>query len=331
MKFKTPSFWYRSEDSKPPFIETIITPLSSLYALAHKIHQASKTPEHFDIPIICIGNIVAGGAGKTPVAIALEKIIKSNKLAKNAFFLTRGYGGHLKHPLVANNQSHNFKEIGDEAILLSKHASTIVSKKRTLGAAFAIKKGADLIIMDDGLQNPTIHKDIKFIVIDGTMGFGNKKTIPAGPLRSRLMKSLLCADAFILIGEDKRDILKILPSNKPVFFATLSAIKTPPENKKYLAFTGIGFPEKFFNTLQSLKCDIVKTLSFPDHYPYCEKDLNQLLDLADENDSELITTEKDYIRLPESFKDKVQTLPIELVWNNETAIINFLKDRLSIS
>ncbi len=325
---KTPSFWYRSESSAEPLIETAMAPLACIYALGHKIHQISKKPQHFSAPVICIGNIVTGGSGKTPSALALSKLIKHEKLALNPFFLTRGYGGHMKGPVLAHPQEHDFRETGDEALLLAKSAPTIVAENRALGAELAIEEGADIILMDDGLQNPGIHKDIRLVVIHGDTGFGNKKILPAGPLRSPLLKAITNADAFIMIGEDKRNVRAILPAGKPVFSASVSALETPPKDKKYVAFAGLGYPQKFFNTLDKLGCNVVETLSFPDHYPYMAEDLERLSGLAEGKDAELITTEKDYQRLPTDFKTKVHVLPIELAWDNEAALVAFLKDKL---
>jgi tetraacyldisaccharide 4'-kinase len=271
-----------------------------------------------------VGNMVAGGAGKTPVALALMELIQKQNLAKAPYFLTRGYGGSECGPVQAAGQTSD--QIGDESLLLARHAPTIVSANRAAGGKLAAAQGADLIVMDDGLQNPGIAKDLRFVVIDGTMGFGNGKLLPAGPLRAPLDKNLKSANAFVLIGDDTRNIKEMLPPRTPVFEATLQVITTPDASKRYIAFAGIGYPEKFFNFLtQDVKLNVIENISFPDHLPYSTEDIDALKQKAKLAQAELITTEKDFMRIPAAAREDLHVLPVRLAWKEEAALAKFLE------
>ena len=331
MNIKTPSFWYRPNGSPPPLLEKVLTPFSALYAAGYKMHQKTKQARKAFLPVICIGNIVAGGTGKTPTALALLNTLRKYGIAKNPFFLIRGYGGGEVGPLLVDPSIHTAWDTGDEALVLSRAASTIVSINRIEGADLALRKGADLVLMDDGLQNPGIHKDIKIVVVNGEMGFGNEKILPAGPLREPLQTGLAKADSFILIGQDHRDCIKNIPAGKPVFHAAIKAIqsKIPPKDKSYVAFAGLGYPDKFFSFLRNdVGLNIVKTVRFADHQPYNEENLKNLHQTALSLNAELLTTEKDMMRLPEIPGITVHTLPVELAWEDEELLAQFLKAKL---
>ena len=330
MKLKTPSFWYRNDENEP-LLEKILTPFSWLYRIGYEIHQHSVTPGSLGFPVICIGNLNAGGTGKTPTAIALMDLVRKNNLAKKPFFLLRGYGGGERGPLLVDPARHNSWITGDEALILAAHAPTIIAVDRVQGAMLAAKHGADLVLMDDGLQNPGIQKDIKIVVINGEMGFGNGKMLPAGPLREPLHKGLARADLFILIGEDKRNTSALLPPGKPVIRTHLEPFLSTPldRNKKYIAFAGLGYPEKFFSFVRDhLNLDLVKTVSFPDHYPYTEDDVKNLDARAKEWSADLLTTRKDFLRLPDVPGVTVHSADIRLAWNNENELESFLQSRL---
>lgn len=307
MPAKTPHFWYPSEQTLS-FAEWVLTPFSWLYGFGHKLHQNSKDAYKADAPVICLGNLVAGGSGKTPAAIALMDLIKEQNLANKPHFLTRGFGA-------------------DEDKILQKTAPTIINADRASGAKQATQDGADMIVMDDGLQNPSLYKDIKFVVIDGTMGFGNQKLIPAGPLRTPLRQGLDNADAFVLIGEDKKNITELLPCDTPTFHAKFEALTEPSTAKSYVAFAGLGYPEKFFAFLKDdLGLDVVEAVSFADHHQYTESDLQKLQQKADVFGAKLITTEKDFVKLPSG--SNVLELPVKLVWQDASALAEFLKNHL---
>jgi tetraacyldisaccharide 4'-kinase len=324
VKLKTPSFWY----GKAHAIEYALIPLSGLYRLGYEIHQSMTQAQNFDIPILCIGNINAGGTGKTPSALALMDTIKKHQIAYNPFFMSRGYGGGEFGPLFVDPQTHTAWNTGDEPIILAQAAPTVVAGNRAQGILFAMHRRADLILMDDGLQNPHIKKDIRFVVINGDMGFGNGRMLPAGPLREPLSRGLKKADAFILIGEDKRNVRSLLPADKPLFTSTLRPRDHIHVNRRYVAFAGIGYPEKFYNFLRAYGADIAETVDFPDHYPYNEDDIKMLNFKAINHSAELITTEKDFIRLPKSPGFQPHVLKIKMEWDNEDAVANFLREKL---
>ncbi len=324
---KTPSFWYRTEMQKPGLAETALGLLSPLYAMGRACHKRKGRHEKFSVPIICVGNLNAGGSGKTPTAIALAKTLKHAALAKNIFFVSRGYGGSQKEPLRVDAHTHTAKQVGDEPLLLASYASTIVSQDRAKGLHMAERRGADIAIMDDGLQNPHIEKDLKIVVIDGAMGFGNGRLLPAGPLRETLEEGLAAADAFVLIGNDQRNVKNFLPPGRPLFTASLKASEALPK-ARYVAFSGIGYPEKFLSFLRSRNADVVEAVSYPDHHRYSVGDTRALMNKAEEKNAMLVTTEKDSLRLAavEGFAPYI--LRVNLEWDNEPALIDFIRSRL---
>ncbi len=329
---KTPEFWYRSADTKPTCREKILYPAAAAYQIGHRANLALTKTQAANIPVICIGNLTAGGSGKTPICLAIHKIIQQQQLFHSPFFLTRGYGGTATQPKRIEDHD-DASTVGDEPLILSSHCNTIISKNRHSGACYADELGADCVIMDDGLQNLSLKKDLTFLVINGEMGFGNNKTIPAGPLREPLQNALTRTDAIILIGEDKRNTLRPIEGKKPVFKCDIAIPenKAPDKDKEYVAFCGLGYPDKFFNTLQTQGYKILSSHPYPDHHLYNEADLAFLTGLAKESNTQLITTEKDYVKIPKPYRSMVSMLPIEIVWKDESAITAFLKNTLSKS
>jgi len=320
MKFKTPTFWY----GEPHWLEIVLQPFSVIYELVQqRLQDNGPSPYRCKMPVICVGNITAGGSGKTPVAIALMRMVKEEKLATNPCFLTRGYGGDGTGTHLLSD-SHTAKQVGDEAVLLARHAPVIVSPDRAEGAKLAEQNGFDLIIMDDGLQNQTLHKDIKLLVINGKMGFGNGKILPSGPLRGKFDKIMPEIDAFLMIGEDKRGVRATLSANIPYIEANLAPENKPPQGDKYIAFAGLGYPEKFFTTLrEDCGLELMETISFPDHHPYSDKDVKRLWNRARTSGAKLITTEKDKTRLPDDLE--VITLPVSIRFKDEALLLGLIK------
>ncbi len=328
MTLKTPSFWYRNKDEKIDIRESLLTPFASLYQFSYAMHQQSKEPYTSTLPVICIGNLVAGGTGKTPTALAIMDIIRDAGIAKNPCFMIRGYGGAEIGPLLVNPKTHTAWDTGDEALILAQYAPTIVGADRADGAKLAERSGFDLILMDDGLQNPGLHKNLKLVVVNGEMGFGNQKMMPAGPLRQPLQAGLDNADGFILIGEDKRGALNLVPADKSILKADLhpSSDHAIDTEKKYLAFAGLGYPEKFFKFLRErVKLDVVDTVIFGDHHPYNEEDLKALHAKAQSLGANLITTKKDAIRLPQIEGIDVFVMPVKMRMEDEGALIALIK------
>ncbi|MGH1376715.1 MAG: tetraacyldisaccharide 4'-kinase [Alphaproteobacteria bacterium] len=327
MVSKTPEFWYTTSKTAS-LISGLLSPISCLYQLGHRLNLSSKKTHNASIPVICIGNATAGGSGKTPTAIAIMNIIKESELSSAPCFLTRGYGGTEIGPRVISGHDGSH-DVGDEPLILKNHAKTIISKDRVAGAKKINELNCTCIIMDDGLQNPSLKKDISFLVIDGKTGFGNQKTIPAGPLREPIEQAFQRSDAIILIGQDQKSILELCPPYLPVFQASIKPHKDNlnPDDT-YIAFAGLGHPTKFQDTLNAINLDIHNFHAFPDHYPYKTKDMEKLVKEAHKAHAKLITTEKDFQRIPNEFKSKVQTLPITLSWDKPQDITSFLNNAL---
>ena len=320
-----PLFWQKNN-----FISRLLAPLGFAYDLAGKIRFKLAKPYKASIPVICVGNLTVGGTGKTPVCIALSELLSQG--IDNIFFLTRGYKGKLKN-IKSSTTFHDAKEIGDEAVLLSRFAPTIVNPNRVKGAEFAIKSGAKLIIMDDGFQNPYLDKDFSFVVIDGEQGFGNHKVLPAGMLRESVERGLKRANAVILIGEDKQNLTTIIKHyNLPIIKAKMVLNQRATNTliaSKLIAFAGIGRPSKFFESLKDAKLNLVETISFPDHYQYSETELEALIQKAKNIGGALITTEKDYVKIPDSLKTNIIPMPVQIVWEDKPQIVNILAKAIS--
>lgn len=319
-----PKFWKTKN-----IISFSLIPLSVIYFLVTKLFSITKKPKEIKIPVICIGNITAGGSGKTPVSIEISDILK--KSGYTPCFLTRGYGREASKDIniALNDQNHSYKDCGDESLLLCKSGQVFINKNRYTGAKKAVKSGSDIIIMDDGLQNYTLKKDISFLVISGFDGIGNGLLIPSGPLRETLNSGLKKADAIIITGEDRLNTEKHIPSDKKIFRTDLKFfLPKEAENVPLIAFAGISNNEKFFESLKALNCNIVKTVAFPDHYPYKNKDIKKLLEESKNTDSKLITTEKDYVRIPEEYRSNILTLPIKQEIKEKEEFISFLITQL---
>lgn len=327
---KTPKFWYSPR--KNSLCSTLLTPLAGLYERAARLHRQKSTPRPVSVPVICLGNLVAGGSGKTPTAISLMKLIRDSNLFLSPAFVTRGYKGKITGPERVDD-SNNAVFWGDEALLLARCATTYVSANRFEGAEAAIFGGADAIVLDDGLQNYDLQKTLSFAIMDGRMGFGNERIIPAGPLRQPLEDGMERTDAIILIGEDMRNSLSRIPADKPVFRAHIkvpNSVDLP--NIPYVAFCGIGFPEKFKATIDELKINCVGFNDFADHHSYTMNNMSKLVDEALEKKARLLTTEKDFVRLPDfAKKSLIDVLPIEIIFENPDALLDFIRSRTNNS
>ncbi len=329
---KAPKFWYQTTPLSG-IADAALAPLAKAYTKLGRHHRthAGNSSKAVSIPVVCIGNIVAGGSGKTPTAIAIKSLLQDERISLSPFFLTRGYRGKIEGPERVDD-SHDPELWGDEALLLARHAPVIVSKNRCKGAELAQSMSADVIIMDDGMQNYTLRKNITFCVVDGKTGFGNGQVMPAGPLRQPLEDGFDLTDAFILIGEDKKSLQKVLPSDKPVFTAYL---QPKPDHglaldANYIAFCGIGFPEKFRDSLQQAGVNVLSFHAFSDHHYYSLDDLKKLFNESRGKNAHLITTEKDFARLPNFLqKDLIKVLPVEVRFEDRAALSNYIKTSLN--
>ncbi len=270
--------------------------------------------------MICVGNAGVGGAGKTTVALDLL-----GRLPGRPFALTRGYKGRLAGPIRVD-ASHTARDVGDEALLLAAVSPTIVARDRAAGAKLAMAQGASAIVMDDGLQNPSLEKKISLLVIDGGYGFGNCLRLPAGPLRETVAAAASRCRAAVLIGADRNHALAALPPELPVLRAELAAsCATALGGAKVVAFAGIGRPEKFFASVRSLGAEIAASVPFPDHHAYRDEDVRRLIRLAAAHRAMLVTTAKDLVKLPAAFRDQVTVVEVRLSWQDEAMLQNFLK------
>lgn len=312
---KAPEFWVR-----PSLLGGILAPLGWLYGTVSGLRAQSQSSWRAPIPVLCIGNVVAGGAGKTPVALDLGRRLAEKGL--DVHFLTRGYGGSERGPHRVDTEVDTAGRVGDEALLLAAQCPTWVAVNRAAGCRAAAKAGADLVVMDDGLQNPSLAKDLSLLVVDGGYGFGNGQVHPAGPLREPLGLALDRAGGVVLIGDDETAARDRIGGRSTV----LSARVVPgPEAKDLkgraiLAFAGIGRPEKFFRTLESLNCTLVGTRSFADHHAYRRAEIEALKREAAAVGAGLVTTAKDTVRLPEDLREGIRVLTITLQWEDEAAL-----------
>jgi tetraacyldisaccharide 4'-kinase len=308
---RAPDFWR----SRGP-IALLLAPLGALYGATVALKARLARPFDPTIPVICVGNLTAGGSGKTPVAIALGTSLRA--MGHTPYFLTRGYGGSERGPALAS-RAHSADVMGDEALLLARTAPTIVAKDRAAGARLAKEKGATVIIMDDGHQNFSLHKSLSLVVVDGETGFGNGLQIPAGPLRESVAQGLARADAVVVMGEGTPNLERY---SGPVLRAHVKADSAPFARKSVFAFAGIGRPEKFIASLQDGGAHITGSCFFADHHPYTEDEILQLKAIAGE--AELVTTEKDFVRLAVAQRQGIRPLKISAGFEDSQALARLL-------
>lgn len=316
---KTPKYWQSNS-----LISKILYPLGYIYGRLTQLRLRLKKPQKVEAKVICVGNITAGGTGKTPVSISIARLLETEMY--HPFFVTRGYGGKLQNIMV-NNKKHSAKDVGDEPLLLSKQAPVIVNANRYEGAKLAEKEGADVIIMDDGFQNPGLHKDISFLVFDGHYGIGNGKIIPAGPLRETFEDGVKRADALIIMGKDKHNLAQ--RSKLPVFFGHTEPAQTTMNSNNILAFAGIGHPQKFYHTLSLQGYNVVETIDFPDHHFYSKADLENIMVKAKKLNADIYTTSKDFVKIPLQFHKDINVLEIAVVWDKPEELTEFILNKMN--
>ena len=317
---KTPKFWY----SKNNLYSKLLIPLSFIWILGSFIKR-KKAHKFSNIKIIKIGNVVVGGAGKTPTTIAIaKKLINSNY---KVHIIAKGYKGSLKITTLVNSKIHSFKEVGDEALILSKIAPTWIGNNRIKSINEAIKNGAEVAILDDGIQDNSIHGNLNFLVFNGFQGIGNGRIIPAGPMRENLFNALKKSHIALIIEEDKYNLNKTISNHIPVINAKINVASQDInnfKNKNVVAFCGLGYPLKFFQTLEKIGCNILYSKIFPDHHKYTNKTIQNLLKKANSLNSLLITTEKDYIKISKQYKNKIFYFPIEINFLDTKILDNIL-------
>ncbi len=308
----------------------VLSPFSGLYAAIARLRQRWTKPWQAPIPVICVGNITAGGAGKTPVALALGSLLCARD--HEVHFLSRGYGGRLRGPVQVDRNKHTARDVGDEPMLLAEVAPAWIARNRIAGAKAAIAAGATVIVMDDGLQNPTLAKTMSLVVVDGGFGFGNGRVLPAGPLREPVAEGLARADAVVLMEPDSAGVAAELEeASSPLIGARMAPAAAAERfaGRKVVAFAGIGRPEKFFATLEDLRCRIVTKRTFPDHHDFTPDEIMRLVETARAAGATPVTTAKDYVRLPRDAQVMVESVPVVLEWRNPQEIESLLDKALA--
>ena len=298
----------------------MLGPLAAAYATAAKLRRASARPQRAAAPVICVGNVVAGGAGKTPVVHALAHAAIGRGL--NPAIISRGYGGTARLSTQVDPDTHTARDVGDEALLSAAIAPTWVGRDRAAAADLAVAAGADLLILDDGFQNPGLAKDFSILVFDGTRGIGNGRVIPAGPLRETLKDGLNRCDAAVIIGGSDATSLTQQLRETPTFNARFQLIDLAADHatRRVIAFAGIGNPDKFFATLRESGCTPIQTYAFPDHHTYTPDEIMRLVDAANAEKATLLTTTKDAVRLLDVERRMVTAMHVQLQWDQPEAL-----------
>jgi tetraacyldisaccharide 4'-kinase len=308
---RAPDFWRQRN-----WAAILLAPLGALYGLSVALKARFIRPFDPGLPVICVGNLTAGGSGKTPVAIAIADRLRSR--GHKPFFLTRGYGGSERGPAMAL-RAHSAAQMGDEALLLARAAPTIVARDRAAGARLAKEKGATVLVMDDGHQNFALRKSLSLVVVDAETGFGNGFQIPAGPLREPVAQGLARADAVFLMGHGAPELGGFCG---PVLRAHLKVDGEAFAGKPVFAFAGIGRPEKFVASLDDSGAEVVGSCFFADHHPYTEEEILQLKAIAGE--AQLVTTEKDFVRLTVAQREGIRLLRAAALFDDSAALDRLL-------
>ena len=313
---RAPEFWTHGDS----VATRVLTPAAALWAWGARRRQRRGRPQACGIPVLCVGNLVVGGSGKTPVALALAGRLRNAGI--DVHVLSHGYRGRCKGPVRVEPGRHTVGDVGDEALMAARTAPTWVARDRAAGATAIAGAGADCLVLDDGFQDPVLAKDLALLVFDGGFGLGNGRILPAGPLREALDDGCRRAHAAIVIGDDTVNVRAALPSALPCIRASM---RPAPElralrGRRVFAFAGIGRPEKFFRSLQDLGACLVGTQPFPDHHRYRPRELDRVLGAARAAAAVPVTTTKDQVRLPADVAARVMVADVRLRFDDGAAL-----------
>jgi tetraacyldisaccharide 4'-kinase len=274
--------------------------------------------EAVPVPVLCVGNLAAGGAGKTPIAIDLARRLAP----RGAHALGKGYGGRERGPLRVDPTRHDARAVGDEALLLAETAPTWIARDRRAGARAAVEAGARLIVMDDGFQYPGLNKDLSLLVFDGASGLGNGRVMPAGPLRETLAAGLARAQVAVIMGEDETNLAARIGARLPVLRARLAPHASAHRfaGRRVFAIAGIARPRKFRATLAELGANVVGARDFPDHHIFTEDEIMEACEAASALSAVPVTTAKDHVRLPEAARAMIEVVRVDVLWADEAAL-----------
>lgn len=315
MKMHAPRFWSRPLG----FWAALLLPLGWVYLAVGRLRHALTRPVRVGVPVICVGNATVGGTGKTPMVLALANRLRARGL--HPHIVSRGYGGHEHGPHLVDAEEDTAAQVGDEPLLMAATLPVWVARDRVAGAMAARDAGADCVILDDGFQNPYLHKDISLLMVDGPAGFGNGCPLPAGPLRESLASARARADVAVVIGPTNPQTLAAL-APLPVVSAQLQPRFTGLSliGVRVVAFAGIGRPEKFFATLRGMGANVVRAIPFGDHEVLSDMMIRRLIATASAEEALLVTTEKDSVRLPRHLRNQMVTVMVDLVPADWSAI-----------
>ncbi|HEX3860082.1 MAG TPA: tetraacyldisaccharide 4'-kinase [Stellaceae bacterium] len=314
---RAPEFWH----APPGLAAGLLTPLGTVWDTAARLRRALTRPYRAPVPVVCVGNLVAGGSGKTPVVLSLARLAARHMAAH---VVTRGYGGRLAGPVRVDPTRHDAIAVGDEALLIAAVTPCWIARDRAAGIRAAATAGAELVLLDDGFQNPSIAKNLSLVVVDAEYGFGNSRVMPAGPLREPIGAGLARADAIVLIGKDDAPD-SVDRAGRPVLRATLVPRHADRvAGARVVAFAGIGRPAKFFASLTASGAIVAATQSFPDHHPFTEIQIARLRQQASDSDAILVTTAKDWVRLPSPLRWDIAVFKVDLRWHDECEVAQLL-------
>ncbi len=328
---REPAFWWRQDGPAA----AMLAPFAAVYG-AVAARRIARMGARAAVPVVCIGNPTVGGAGKTPTALTVARMLAAD--GETPVFLTRGYGGRLAGPVRVDPSQHRAADVGDEPLLLARAHATIVARDRVRGAQAAVAAGASVIVMDDGFQNPSLAKDFSVLVVDAKRGIGNRRVIPAGPLRAPLAAQLERAQALIVVGEDDAGVADDARKHGLRMFrarlAPNAAFIASLAGKRVLAFAGIGDPEKFFATLREAGVVVAATRNFDDHHRYTRADAQALCAEAERDGLTLVTTEKDLARLQgddeiAALATRSRALPVTLLFDDDAGFGRLLREHIT--